>query len=444
MPGISHVIETALYSLVNLMPYLFMLLYPFRDSYRFSRAVVRAIVFLIALIQIALGLWAAYFPDTPSSVKSVTSTVIYIVFYFVAVRGNFGKQLFTLLLFSNLSNLVVMMSKCLEGFLFPDMAVQQYRWTFTLMMLLFQVIFLTPIYFYYRRVYIPAIHGGTGQAIWKYMWIIPLTFYVLWSYIIYNSPLSPLQMALLPQNSLFILLINIGAFIVYHVVISFSAEQQKNLALKAQNHMLELQKLEYESFTSKLSEVRRINHDVRHNIILMNEYLKSGRYEELGKLFTEYLKTIPDNITLTYCSHYALNMLISYFAQLSAQDGIEFECDVRITETLNLSESDLSVLVGNLLENAVEACRRIADGRRTVALRGNVINESVLLITVDNTYTDEPVTNADGVLTSTKRSGAGIGVESVKLIVGKYNGQYKAQTENGLYQVSVMLNLPHS
>ncbi len=441
MPSASLVIETALYSLVNLMPYLIMLLYPFRDSYRFSRSVVRAIVILVALIQIALGMWAAYFPDTPSSVKSLTSTVIYIAFYFAAVKGSFGKQVFTLLMFSNISNLVVMMSKFFEGLFFPDMAVQQYRWTFTLMMLLFQIVFLTPLYFYYRRAYIPAIRGGTGQAIWKYMWIIPLTFYVLWSYIIYNSPLSALEMALLPQTAILILLINIGAFIIYHVVILFSAEQQKNLELKANNHMLEMRKLEYDNFKSKLSEVRRINHDVRHNIILMNEYLKNGRYEELERFFTEYLKTIPDNITLTYCSHYALNMLISYFAQLCAQDDIAFQCDVRITEQLELSESDLSVLVGNLLENAVEACRRIVDKERRIILRAKVENRTVLLITVDNTYASEPLTNSDGVLASSKRADSGIGVESVKLIANKYNGQYRFGTSNGLFMASVMLNI---
>ena len=440
MPSFTLVIETILYSLVNLMPYLILSLYPFRNSYRFSKVVIKIIVLIIALIQIALGMWAAFFPDTPTFIKSFLSTGIYIIFYFITIKNNIGKLVFTLLMLSNISNLVVIISKCAEGILFPEMALQKYRCTFTLIMIVFQIILLTPIFIYFKKIYVPAIRGGVVQNIWRYMWIIPLTFYTLWCYIIYNSSQTALEIALIPKNAIFLLIVNIGAFIVYNAVILLSAEQQQNLELKTQNHMLELQTLEYGNLTSRLSEARRINHDVRHNVILMNEYLKSKKYKELGELFTQYLNSISDNITLTYCSHYSLNLIITYFSQLAAQDNIDFQCDMRIADKLEMSESDLSVLVGNLLENAVEACRRIKDGERKISLRGKVENENILLITVDNTYYDEPKSIiSGGVYLSSKHSGFGIGVESVKNIVCKYNGQYKFETKDGFFMASVMM-----
>lgn len=73
-------------------------------------------------------------PGDNAATVSAVSTVLYAVFYFLAVK-NTGQDLFTLLMISNIANLAVILAKCVEGKLFPALAVQDYRWSFALMLL---------------------------------------------------------------------------------------------------------------------------------------------------------------------------------------------------------------------------------------------------------------------------------------------------------------------
>ena len=134
MPPLYRMVEVCVYSLTNFLPFLAMALYPFRRRLRFSPAVAAALVAVLTLLQMGLGLCAAFFTPGRGSLLSAVSTGLYAVFYFLAVRAYPGKTLFTLLMISNLANLVVIAAKCLEGQLFPALAVQSYRWSFALMM----------------------------------------------------------------------------------------------------------------------------------------------------------------------------------------------------------------------------------------------------------------------------------------------------------------------
>ncbi len=112
------IFEMVLYSVVNFLPYIFIALYPFRGSLRFSRAVTAVIVLISAALQILMGLLVGFWGGN-AAMLSILSTVIYALFYFTAVKAAFGKALFTLLMISNIANLIVTSSKCVEGSYFP-------------------------------------------------------------------------------------------------------------------------------------------------------------------------------------------------------------------------------------------------------------------------------------------------------------------------------------
>jgi nitrogen fixation/metabolism regulation signal transduction histidine kinase len=97
-------------------------------------------------------------------------------------------------------------------------------------------------------------------------------------------------------------------------------------------------------------------------------------------------------------------------------------------------------VLGNLLENAVEACQRQTAGERRIQVRGQT-TQSTLAVTIDNTYETAPEKDRRGRFRSMKHSGPGIGTESVKNIVARYNGVINFETKGDLFCVSVMLYL---
>ena len=135
MIPLYRIIEICVYSLLNFLPFMALALYPFRSRLRFSAKKTVCIIVVISFIQMGLGLWAAFFSGGKAALASAVSTAVYVVFYFIAVKINFGKALFTLLMISHTANFVVAASKCIEGKIFPELAVQSYRWSFSLIML---------------------------------------------------------------------------------------------------------------------------------------------------------------------------------------------------------------------------------------------------------------------------------------------------------------------
>ena len=136
-----------------------------------------------------------------------------------------------------------------------------------------------------------------------------------------------------------------------------------------------------------------------------------------------------------------VNAIVCYYAALARDNGIEFEAGVDYPDDCPVSGTDITVLLGNLLENAVEACKReAAGGPQAIKLRVKRRGGSTLLILVDNPCATPVVFDGDTPLSS-KREGAGIGAASVREIAARYGGTVQFEQKGGVFYASVLLKL---
>ena len=369
MPPVYRIAEIFLYSLLNFLPFLALVLYPFRHSLRFSRGVTGALVGLLTVIQMLLGAWVSFVPGDHAAVASAVSTALYAAFYFLAVKKPFGKTLFTLLMISNLANLAVISAKCFEGLLFPALATQSYRWSFSLMLLAVEAALAVPVFLYMRSVFTPAVERGSSGFEWRYLWLIPATFYIMWYFAIYSVvSRSALEIALRPKNMFFLILVNIGAFLIYYVIARLISEQNKTLELKEKNHRLTMQAVQYENLQEKITDARRAKHDVRHHIALIQEYLNRGELDALRRYLDRYSASLPDDSLVRFCENAAANAVLLYFAQQAKDNDTDYIVKADIPGDIFVSDTDISVLFGNLLENALDACRKEKDDDRRIVV----------------------------------------------------------------------------
>ena len=438
MPPIYRIAEVAVYSLLNFLPFLVLALYPFRRSLRFSGTVTGVLIGLVTALQLLLGAWAAFFSAGRSGLISAISTVIYAAFYFLAVKKHFGKTFFTLLMISNIANLAVISAKTLEGLLFPTLAVQSYRWSFSLMLFIVEAILSVPLFLYMKTVYTPAVEKEPSGFEWRYLWLIPATFYVMWYYAFYgNISRSSLEIALRPKNTLFLFIVNVGATLIYYVVTRLVLEQNNTLELKERNHQLTMQAMQYDNLQEKITEARRAKHDVRHHIALMQEYLNNGDLPALSEYLSQYGASLPDDSLICFCENTAANAVLLYFAQQAKNSRIDYIVKAEIPNDTAVSETDISVLFGNLLENALDACKAEGAEDKKIIVRASTDGGS-LCITVDNTFTGTLKQTNDGDLVSTKHKGMGLGTRSVRSIVEQYNGVCRFEAKDGMFYASVL------
>lgn len=438
MPPVSRIIEVSVYSLLNFLPFLALAIYPFRASLRFSKPVTGVLIGFLTLVQLFLGFWAAFYAGKNAGLVSAVSTILYAVFYFLAVKKHFGKTIFTLLMISNLANLAVISAKSIEGQLFPVLAVQSYRWSFSLMLFAVELVISVPLFFYIKYIYTPAVEKEPSGFEWRYLWLIPATFYFMWYYAFYGNVSSTgLEIALRPKNAVFLLFINIGEILIYYVVTRLILDQNKIIELKERNHRLTMQSVQYEILKNKIAEARRAKHDVRHHIAILQNYLQNKDYDALADYIGEYSDTVPDDTSLKFCENSAANAVLLYFSEKAKKCGISYSVKAEIPQNAGVSETDISVMLGNIIENAIEACKSEKSENKQVVIHANTRGGS-LCITVDNTFTGELKFNRDGDFVSTKHKGMGLGTKSVKSIVESYGGVCRFETKDGMFFASVL------
>lgn len=431
--------ELIIYSLLNFFPYVTVALYPFRDSLRFSQKKTAFLIISASFIQVILGLFAGYGSHNAISLISLISTFLYIFFYFLCVKAKFGKSLFILLMLSNISNFIVSLSKCIEGILFPDMATDVYRWTFCITTIFTQLIVLTATSVFINKIFRPVLLLKNQDYLWRYLWLVPSTFYLIWYYDIYfNSTLSSLELALMPKNSIISFFINLGAFLVYYIIARMLSESNKNMQLENANHSLKMEQLQFINLQNKITEARRTRHDLRHHSTVIKSYLEQEDYLNLKEYLESFLKVLPCDTPMIFCENTVINLLISHFYGIARDNNIDFKSNVNLPSSIPVEDVDLTVIVGNLIENAVYACISGSDIPKSIKIKGLVKN-NILLFTVDNTYSNAIRKDKSGVYFSTKHEGVGIGIESVSEIVERYNGVLKIEQHNNVFYVSVML-----
>lgn len=233
-----RIFEIILYSCLNLIPYLGLAIYPFIDKLRFSKKTIMFFAIILTIFQSAMGIYATTCSQSQKGLISLISTVSYAAFYFIAIKDYFGKLVFVLLIVSNFANFIVMAGKCMEGHIFPQMAIQNNRWTFSLCTIIMQIIFV-PIIFMYFKKYIKGLADiKINGKMWRYLWMIPATFYLFWYHGLYFNTKSSLELALNYVSLIFTFLVNVGALLVYGVLISAMFEFEHNLKLRDENNNL--------------------------------------------------------------------------------------------------------------------------------------------------------------------------------------------------------------
>ena len=445
-----YVWETLLYAFLNSFPYMMLVLFSFRKRWRFGKPATFSLLALVTVL-ITLGTAWRLFLQTPGNpLFDVVFSLLYIVFIFLAIREPVGKLVFTVLVLMNLGNLVIMVAKCLEGLLFGELAQLRYHWTYAMMMFAVLCVLLPVFYLLIFKdiasdpdAPVKSVEPSSSGYMWRYLWLIPAVFYLIWTQHFYTSGKSSLETALDPFSTGYLLLIDLGSILIYRLIIRLVTLQQNNEQLQTENHALTLQKMQYSNLQQRIDEVRQARHDLRHHIILLKGIRENEDLNALDELLAGYPSLESLENPLSYCDNETFNAIISYFAEQAAEICIDYTVKLDIPAQLFVEKADLTVLLGNLLENAMEACAYVESGafiRVTSSTKNTPGGGKTLAIIIENSYGVEPQVREDGTFRSTKHKGEGIGIASVRRIAARYEGACSFLFKNGMFTASVLLN----
>ncbi len=118
---------------------------------------------------------------------------------------------------------------------------------------------------------------------------------------------------------------------------------------------LEIQKLQYETINHEMEQTRRMRHDLRHSLNYLSELFAKGEGEAVKAYLDELTTQISHRDTVTYCKNVTVNGLLQYYVGMAADQDIR--CSVQAScGDISITPVDLTVLLGNMMENAIHAC----------------------------------------------------------------------------------------
>ncbi|MHB1454051.1 MAG: GHKL domain-containing protein [Saccharofermentanales bacterium] len=194
--------------------------------------------------------------------------------------------------------------------------------------------------------------------------------------------------------------------------------------LELANSQIDMQKQYYAALGEQMNEIRGIKHDIRHVVRAMQTLTDEGRIDELKRLLHEYDEKTDMERLPVFCENIIANSIIGYYYLLAKENGISLENRCRISPVNSISDSDLCVILGNMLENAIEACVRMTEGNRFISMEANTTNHHQL-IRVQNSYDPSTIEKADGRLLSKKEGKLhGFGLANIEKIISSYGGTF--------------------
>ncbi|WP_413081734.1 sensor histidine kinase [[Ruminococcus] torques] len=219
--------------------------------------------------------------------------------------------------------------------------------------------------------------------------------------------------------------------------ILFRKQEQYHIAegeMKNRLKEYEYQKLHYEQVEQHQQEIRKIRHDMKNQIAGIYGYLETGELEEGKREIRSILKQLEKAEQKLFTANAVVNGILNMkYAEIEAKE-IHAKFNVKLPEKLGICGTDLGILFGNILDNAIEACMS-CEKEKWINLFVIYQNKGVVICcknSCSEMVSDFHTRKAD-------KQNHGLGLLSVKQIAEKYNGDVRWESEKASFTLNINL-----
>jgi sensor histidine kinase YesM len=284
-----------------------------------------------------------------------------------------------------------------------------------------------------------AMKGEVKGMYWMMSVLIPIGSMII-AYTLKELTFRSEQPYLLAMSScaiIIVLFMNIFIFRIYD-------KMQQEAAISRENSMYEQQakmfKQQCDERETVLLESRKLFHDFKNHLIILKGFSGKGQYEKVD----QYVGTLMDNYTIPYWQTKSGNMvidsLLSYKTSFAGKSLVSINSEFSITDNMPFEDYDLCIIVGNVLDNAIEAVEKIEKEKRKIEMLMK-FSKNVLTMRISNPYIGDIKTDRYGKLLTIKpdKINHGMGMRAIEKTVKKYSGSVTIEKEDGLFHLMIIM-----
>ncbi|WP_195840486.1 sensor histidine kinase [Clostridium porci] len=233
-----------------------------------------------------------------------------------------------------------------------------------------------------------------------------------------------------------IILLNIVVFYLYERLTSAYEKEMEQSLLRQQLRQYENQ---LELMRESVRQIRSIRHDIKNHVIVVKQLLDDKKIDEIR----DYLKQLEDvmvtNREYAKTGNDCVDSIINYYMDEAKMMGVTTELILKIPESLPIASLDISIILGNLLQNAVEALKKCEGDKRVCVLLS--MEKGTLRLRIINTYDGAPIMSNGKRLQTSKamETDHGFGLQYVKEAINRYNGKMEYKIRADEFEVNAFM-----
>ena len=392
--------------------------FPTKYTLRFSIAmfilftvVIHIVFFLIGIFGINFWGWRGilYFPIVIWLFKGRLYQKLCIVFF---------QHLLTLLL-------SFLVAAILRIFV-PDKSDLYYILLLAMSVIAFVAFYFAMISKYGRLLMKKQFESGRPSELMLYTLNSLLSFIVL-----FLSRINHISSALYISLLIFILW-SLG--MLCYAVINTHEKTKKSYEADFAQSIISTGRDHYQKMNEMYDTLHILRHDYKYHLNTVIELANNSDITEIKKYLSEVQAQLPDTDLRYYCKNSVINALLASFAERCENENINYNVQLAMPKTLSITNYDMCIIVGNLLENAMEACGYIGGGKIELAIKSQGAH---LAIMVKNSFSGE-IVDENGQPVSAKKNG-GFGLRSVRAVAARYNGHILTEWDKDTFTAYVMI-----
>lgn len=229
-------------------------------------------------------------------------------------------------------------------------------------------------------------------------------------------------------------LINVSTFYLYDKV---NKVYRETLVSKVMEEQIMMYKNQSALMKQSQENIRSLWHDMKNHLLLLDTYINQGEYDKAS----QYIKNIQNYIYVpgqyVNSGNQEVDAILNYRLGKAEKMGCQIETKLKVPDSSFMSDFDLNMLLGNLLDNALEALERAKKKYLSVEIK---YEKGILVIRICNSFDGTIKHSGNGFVTRKQdRENHGWGLRNVEQIVKKYEGEEMIQTEDSIFKTSVIL-----
>ena len=237
------------------------------------------------------------------------------------------------------------------------------------------------------------------------------------------------------------LLLVLDQSVIYWLVFRESVRRRRDYE---RQRFLEVQRMQYDRLAGEMEKTRRLRHDLRHHLNVLGALNAQGRQDEI----TEYLKqygAVYDHLSRQkFSGDPVVDSVLEYYLTMAGEEEIDVKCRAALSEGgSGVNAMDMTVLLGNCLENAMKAMRPLPAGERRLSVE-MVPARAMVLLRVQNTCAPSGDSGGpagwEAFAVQRETDLRSVGLHSIAVIAEKYGGSAQFQRQDGIFTTRVILN----